>query len=892
MALVHRTLTLWPLIGLVCTPLAADAAKLTVLDGSEAVQSSVDLTSVHFEPGTKRLVVSTSPGNVDCGSESTLAAGELGLVVNDGTARTYALRTTSLPAGREPIKYVLANSDVQVVLPASVGTSCKSNNVTDVKLQFDAGHLLSVAERVNFRLDDKTFDIRINESVLCYSYAALGSDLKVSLTSPAEASAVLLPGFTAVNYILNGKVLNALSGDSTQCLDFTQPFGQQAAEIGSADRVFDSRFEQTDVQADLVVRAQAINGGDPISVVAASGDRPFQYQIEIRNDGNGAAGGVQVRELLPPGTQATSWSCMRYANSSDLTGTACTAANTSARLDHAIGTIGPDQIVVYTLNRQIVGGSIGNSYTLGAAAFVNPASGVSGERADFNLANNSDPVTVQLIANQPPVISAPTVVAYEDGGAADPQDPTLAGAPFSIPLSFTDSDSATLTVTAVTTNSGAGLPATIAALPTLAAAGSTFTGNLQLPATGKDRNGSVTVTVTVNDGSSSNSFPITFGVLARNDAPVFTLSTNAINVAACAGTCAESLVTGFVSGIAAGSPTALAHDEGGQTAVASLDAFDRITCASLPSGFFSGNLNPRLTSAGNLVFQLGGVSGTATCSITVVDVGGSPQGVTTKTFDISYASLPPTISGAPTSAVALNEDNGAPTPPDVIFTVADSDGLAVGSPSIASNSPLILGASLVATGSPNEWRVVFAPVADKNGSGIQFTVSATDTQSSTATATFSANVAPVNDTPTFTLNVAGAAMVVTEGDAGCAPAGSCTASATGFVTNLQPGPASAGDESTQTIRPNTAMDGFGDQRLVAGSCRAAAVDGVAPATFFTDGALPRVTEPTPGTFNLIGSLTRTVGAVECDITVIDTGAPAATSALQTVTIRYQVPPPP
>ena len=239
-------------------------------------------------------------------------------------------------------------------------------------------------------------------------------------------------------------------------------------------------------------------------------------------------------------------------------------------------------------------------------------------------------------------------------------------------------------------------------------------------------------------------------------------------------------------------------------------------------------------------------------------------------------------------AQTTNEDGAAVT---IVYSATDPEGNTIQTPTVTSSDTNLFPGPLTATSTgTNQWSVTLTPAPNRNGVAT-ITASFTDGNSQPVQIASSVTVSPVNDAPSFTLNVAGGTITVTQGDATCGATGSCIANANGFISGLLPGPAAASDESTQTVRPNTVADGFGDQRLVAGACRAAASGGVDPAAFFTDGALPRVNEPAPGTFNLLAALTRTVGAVECDVTVIDNGAPAATSAPQTITIRYQLPPP-
>ncbi len=246
---------------------------------------------------------------------------------------------------------------------------------------------------------------------------------------------------------------------------------------------------------------------------------------------------------------------------------------------------------------------------------------------------------------------------------------------------------------------------------------------------------------------------------------------------------------------------------------------------------------------------------------------------------------------APTIAVIVNQgmqEDGAPL--QIAVSVTDPEGDPILTPTVSSNNPTLfpLG-SLQISGSASPWTLTMTPGLDQNGTAT-VQVSATDGNSAPVVRSFQVAVDAVNDPPQFTLNVSGGEIVVTEGGATClvSPA-LCVASATGFITNTQPGPPTALDEASQTVLPNTEKDGIGDQRLFPDACEPAAVDGVAPAIFFAGGLMPRVL-PVAGSWNLAAQLARVEGAVDCTITVIDNGVPEAVSAPQTLRIRYQATP--
>ncbi len=242
----------------------------------------------------------------------------------------------------------------------------------------------------------------------------------------------------------------------------------------------------------------------------------------------------------------------------------------------------------------------------------------------------------------------------------------------------------------------------------------------------------------------------------------------------------------------------------------------------------------------------------------------------------------------PVGNQSMQEDG---TPLVVPFTVVDPEGDPLQTPTVSSNNATLFPpGSLVISGSGSPYSLTMTPAPDQNGVAT-LQISATDGNAAPALRAFQVTVNAVNDPPLFVLNVAGAEIVMTEGVGGCLGSG-CTASASNFITGRVPGPLTAVDEAGQVVRPNTQKDGLGFARLVEGACTAASENGVAPSAFFLGGTLPLVNEPGgAGNFILVATLAGVPGAVDCAISVIDDGSPAAVSLPQNLRIRYQSSPP-
>lgn len=143
----------------------------------------------------------------------------------------------------------------------------------------------------------------------------------------------------------------------------------------------------------------------------------------------------------------------------------------------------------------------------------------------------------------------------------------------------------------------------------------------------------------------------------------------------------------------------------------------------------------------------------------------------------------PTATGTPGSQTILEDASSAP----LAFTVADNVTLAANLVITASssNTSLIPNANLVLGGSGANRTLTITPVADLNGGPVTITVKLVDEALNESQFTFTANVTPVNDPPSF---VKGADQTVNN-DAG-------PQSVPGWATAISSGPT---NESAQTV---------------------------------------------------------------------------------------------
>lgn len=249
--------------------------------------------------------------------------------------------------------------------------------------------------------------------------------------------------------------------------------------------------------------------------------------------------------------------------------------------------------------------------------------------------------------------------------------------------------------------------------------------------------------------------------------------------------------------------------------------------------------------------------------------------------------LPPEI-GAVAIAPLAEGNVGALVSGSALVTIVDPEGDDITVLTATSDDQNVLpngSVSILTTNNlnnPDEYQLTVTPAADKNGE-VSVTISAGDGNSPASTREVTVTVNPINDPPEFAL---AASEVLATPASGC-PTGGICASYTDLLIGLAPGPVGADDEDSQTVVPTglVPVSNFVGGRLPAGSCVAAAVDGVDPSLFFASGMMPLLAGPNPsGGYSLLAGLTPTAGAVDCTVGVTD--SESGVSPTQTFTIRY------
>ncbi len=250
--------------------------------------------------------------------------------------------------------------------------------------------------------------------------------------------------------------------------------------------------------------------------------------------------------------------------------------------------------------------------------------------------------------------------------------------------------------------------------------------------------GSVTITLSVNDGSATTTSNFTLDITPVNDKPTFTVAT--INDFP-AGTSGNQFITSFVTSITFG-PT---MDENTQSIA------DRIVSNVIdPNGILDST--PLLGT--DLLLDLSGQGGTASFDIQLQDNGDVLSGGmdTSDPVTVTFTVLNtlPTISVVPNTST--NEDNDSAA---LAFTISDAE-TAPGSltmTAMSSDTSIVPISGIVFSGIGGSRTVQITPATNLNtsaGTPVTITLIVNDGSGAMQT-TFDLTVNPINDAPTFSL---------------------------------------------------------------------------------------------------------------------------------------------
>jgi hypothetical protein len=367
-------------------------------------------------------------------------------------------------------------------------------------------------------------------------------------------------------------------------------------------------------------------------------------------------------------------------------------------------TVGSSNVALVPTSSILVAGSGANR-----TVTVTPAANASGQATiTLTVSDGSASSTETFNVNVVPVNDLPTISFIPN--ATIPQNTSMAATPFTVNDAETDPNS--LTITAATNNpflapldriviGGTGANRTVAVSP--------------LP----DRQGTATITLTVNDGNSgaaTSSFVLT--VTGPDDAPTITPILD------------QTIMVGVTSSV-----SFTISDDTKPSAELFVDAFSS---------------DQTIIEDDDLTIT--GTGDTRTLNITPIKAGGPvtvtvlvSDGInnTTTQFQVTVSTTGPTITAIADQVINEDASTGA-----LAFTIGDSNtpvnSLTVSAAS--SNQVLIPNGNIVLGGTGANRTVSVTPVPNASGGPATITVTVSD-GTSTATETFDVTVVPVNDAP-------------------------------------------------------------------------------------------------------------------------------------------------
>jgi VCBS repeat-containing protein len=496
-------------------------------------------------------------------------------------------------------------------------------------------------------------------------------------------------------------------------------------------------FTATNTNNALFSAQPAIDAGGTLTFTpAANANGTATVTVTVQDNGGTAIGGVatsvaQTFTITVTGVIDAPTLAAIAVNGTEDTTLAFTAANFTGAYTHAESTALVSFTVAtlpatgtlklsgtdVTVNQVIPAANLGN-LTYVPAANENGVKTFTVTASDGTLSSAAATVTMTLAA----VNDAPTITDIGDTSIVE--DSATSGLAFTLGDVETAVDS--LTVTAISSNTtlipnanlvfgGTGASRTLTATPKL------------------NQFGAATITVTVNDGTTTTSDTFGLTVTAVNDAP--TLAAIADPTAILEDANAQTVI---LTGIAAG---------GGETQLL------MVTATSSNPGLIP---NPTVTytsagPTGSLSYTpVANANGTALITVTVTDNGGTDNSgvaTTTRTFTVAVTAVndAPTITDIADTSIAEDGATGA-----LAFTIGDLetavDSLTVTATS--SNTTLIPNANLVFGGTGVARTLTATPAANQFGAS---TISVIVSDGATTTSdTFLLTVTAVNDAPVLT----------------------------------------------------------------------------------------------------------------------------------------------
>ncbi len=528
------------------------------------------------------------------------------------------------------------------------------------------------------------------------------------------------------------KVLSIQTNSNSQCV--VQGFAKVENPNPGNPFIFADSFEDSSSTSPLVfpdleitLLESTVDNILPSNLVLSNG-QDFVYRYEIKNIGDQPTTFDLVDYFSIP-NNSTVWTCSESFGSDIAT----TCGNDSTNPDFNSGTSDTYNGAVYLKDAHIqnTGESIIITVTKNPIIVADNtnveilASVLVTNMVDIYQLNNSDTRSFIGNTNTAPVISSVSnQVILEDAVSGTGS------------LAFTVSDVETSANSLVVTASSSDQTLVSDANITVGGSGGNRTVTVISSADANTASGSVTITLSVNDGSATTTSNFILDITPVNDKPTF--SVFAISDFP-AGTSGNQFLTNFISGITYG-PTL---DEGSQSIIARA-----ISNVVDPNGVLAST--PLLGT--DLLLDLSGQGGTASFDIQLQDDGAVLNGGmdTSDPVTVSFVVLNTLPNISAISNASINEDNSSSA---IAFTISDAEtaDTSLTMTALSSDISIVPISGIVFSGAAGNRTVQVTPLMDQNTSGgtpVTITL-IVDDGSGTSQTTFDLSVNPINDAPSF-----------------------------------------------------------------------------------------------------------------------------------------------
>jgi hypothetical protein len=499
------------------------------------------------------------------------------------------------------------------LLTTALATCLFATGAQSTGLSINGSNPVATTANIDYDLANNRFDVSVAEPFFCTNFGTSNLPLVLRIFDPNNESPADLTGLQSIQYDVTTNSLNIIGDATLVCMDVS---GTVSGGNGNGDIIFAHGFEPAGnaPNSDITVNYSASN-----NTVAAGFN--FVYHIVATNNGTDLAH-FNLNDFFPktsqfdPALGSGTWSCSVVAGSSANASCGSNISGTDV-VDVLDAVLDAGDSIDVTVTRPVINNSaaLPQTLTLNAAALVAP------QYTDSQLSNNVDSFSLNVVANQPP-----TITAIADQSILE--DNSTPAVPFTIGdvetavtclgnVTASSSDTAIIPVSGIAiADTGNGTDCTVTVTPATNA------------------NGTANVTLTVDDGTTAIGTSFAVSITPVNDKPAFSVNPTVIvdgpyapagngnNATAGAQPKPNSVLPTFATVDTFG-----ATDEDNSQQVQAYT----VTVVSDPNGVialdgFTNEPIISLATDGTLSYALSGAFGTATFEAVLQDNGGTTNG--------------------------------------------------------------------------------------------------------------------------------------------------------------------------------------------------------------------------------------------------------------------------